>query len=106
MHRNVGEALAGLPGANAQPADLAHHFVAGATAGCRTEAITWSGRAGDRALEQFAYEDAVAHYQRAIELLEWDDPPDHSTRARLLLAERPRRTRRCLRRKGSRQPRR
>jgi tetratricopeptide (TPR) repeat protein len=87
VHRNVGDALAGLPGANAQPADLAHHFVAGATAGCRTEAITWSKRAGNRALEQFAYEDAVAHFQRAIELLEWDDPPDHSTRARLLLAE-------------------
>jgi hypothetical protein len=86
LHRRVGEALAALPGANAQPAELAHHFVAGATAGCRTQAITWSERAGARALEQFAYEDATSHFHRAIELLEWDDPPDRAARARLLLA--------------------
>jgi hypothetical protein len=66
---------------------LAHHFLAGATAGCRSEAITWSERAGLRALEQFAYEEAVTHFQQAIELLEWDDPPDRAARARLLLAE-------------------
>jgi DNA-binding SARP family transcriptional activator len=87
LHRRVGEALAGLPGAEAQPALVAHHFVAGATAGCRGEAIGWSERAGARAMEQFAFEEAVTHFQRAIELLEWDDPPDRAARARLLLAE-------------------
>jgi tetratricopeptide (TPR) repeat protein len=47
----------------------------------------WSERAGAWALEQFAYEDAAAHFRQAIELLEWDDPPDRAERARLLLAE-------------------
>jgi class 3 adenylate cyclase/tetratricopeptide (TPR) repeat protein len=87
LHRRVGEALAGLPGAEAQPAVPAHHLVAGASAGCRTQAIEWSERAGARALDQFAFEEAVTHFQRAIELLEWDHPPDHAARARLLLAE-------------------
>jgi tetratricopeptide (TPR) repeat protein len=70
-----------------QPAVLAHHFVAGAAAGCRSQAIAWSERAGASALRQFAFEEALAHIQRAIELLEWDDPPDRTARARLLLAE-------------------
>jgi class 3 adenylate cyclase/tetratricopeptide (TPR) repeat protein len=87
LHRRVGEALAGLPRAEAQTAVVAHHFVAGATAGCRGEAIAWSERAGARAMEQFAFEEAVTHFHRAIELLEWDDPPDRAARARLLLAE-------------------
>jgi len=76
----------GVPRAEAQPAVLAHHFVAGAAAGRRSEAIMWSERAGAWALEQFAYEDAVSHFHRAIELLEWNDPPDRAARARLLLA--------------------
>jgi DNA-binding SARP family transcriptional activator len=80
------ETLRGFPRAEAQPAVLAHHFVAGAAAGRRSEAIMWSERAGAWALEQFAYEDAVAHFRQAIELLEWDDPPDRAARARLLLA--------------------
>jgi DNA-binding SARP family transcriptional activator len=87
LHRRVGEALARLSGAETQPAVLAHHFVAGATAGCRSEAIVWSERAGARALQQFAFEEAVTHFQRAIELLEWDDSPDASPTA-------PRRARR------------
>jgi class 3 adenylate cyclase len=87
MHRSVGEALTGLPEAESQPAVPAQHLVAGATAGCRTQAIEWSERAGARALEQLAFEEAVTHFQRAIELLEWDDPPDRAARARLLIAE-------------------
>jgi class 3 adenylate cyclase len=75
------------PGADPQSAVLAHHFVLGATAGCRSEAIAWSERAGTRALQQFAFEEAATHFQRAIELLEWDDPPDRVARARLLLGE-------------------
>jgi tetratricopeptide (TPR) repeat protein len=38
-------------------------------------------------MEQFAFEEAVTHFHRAIELLEWDDPPNRAARARLLLAE-------------------
>jgi hypothetical protein len=38
-------------------------------------------------LRQFAFEEAVAHFRRAIELLEWDDLPDRAARARLLLAK-------------------
>lgn len=87
LHCRVGEALAGHVGADAQPATIAHHLVAGATAGCRSQAIAWSERAGTRALEQLAFEDASVHFQHAIGLLEWDDPPDRAARARLLLAE-------------------
>jgi DNA-binding SARP family transcriptional activator/tetratricopeptide (TPR) repeat protein len=85
-HQFVGTREA-IPRAEAQPAVIAHQFVAGATAGCRSEAIVWSERAGARALEQFAYEDAIEHFHQAIELLEWDDRPDRAARARLLLAE-------------------
>jgi tetratricopeptide (TPR) repeat protein len=87
LHRRVGEALVGLSGADAKPAVLAHHFVAGAAAGCRAEAVVWSERAGARAVEQFAYEEALSHFQNAIELLELEDPPDRVIRARLLLAK-------------------
>jgi DNA-binding SARP family transcriptional activator/class 3 adenylate cyclase/tetratricopeptide (TPR) repeat protein len=87
LHRRVGEALAGLPGADTQPAVLARHFVAGAAAGCRAEAVAWSERAGTRAVEQFAYEEALTHFQGAIELLDWDHLPDRAIRARLLLAK-------------------
>jgi predicted ATPase len=59
LHRRVGEALAGLPGADAQPAVPAHHLVAGAAAGCRLQAIEWSERAGARAGDQLAFEEAV-----------------------------------------------
>jgi DNA-binding SARP family transcriptional activator len=79
--------LEAIPRVEAEPAVLAHHFVAGAAAGSRSEAIAWSERAGARALQQFAFEEALAHFQRAIELLEWDDPPDRAARARLLLGE-------------------
>jgi DNA-binding SARP family transcriptional activator/class 3 adenylate cyclase len=87
LHRRVGEALVGLAGSEAKPAMLAHHFVAGATAGCRAQAVAWSERAGARAVEQFAYEEALSHFQNAIDLLEWDDPPDRVIRARLFLAK-------------------
>jgi DNA-binding SARP family transcriptional activator/class 3 adenylate cyclase len=87
LHRRIGDVLALQPGTAAEPAVLAHHFAAGVTAGCRDQAIAWSERAGALAVEQVAYEEAVIHFQRAIELLEWDDPPDRAARARLLLAE-------------------
>jgi DNA-binding SARP family transcriptional activator/class 3 adenylate cyclase len=87
LHRRVGEALVGLAGSDAKPAVLAHHFVAGAAAGCRAEAVSWSERAGALAMEQFAYEQALSHFQNAIDLLEADDPPDRVVRARLLLAK-------------------
>lgn len=48
---------------------LAYHFVQAAPLGLAQEAVTYSLRAGERAAALLAYEDAVGHYRRALEML-------------------------------------
>jgi DNA-binding SARP family transcriptional activator len=78
LHRRVAEALAGRPGA--EPAELAHHYLA---AGDRAHGIEYSLASARRALAQLAYEDAAAHYERALGAL---DASDRARRCELLLA--------------------
>jgi class 3 adenylate cyclase len=73
LHRQVAEALEDLYGADPEPhlAELAYHFAEAANAGGDPEkAIDYSVRAGARAAQQRAYEDAIAHYERALQTLE------------------------------------
>jgi tetratricopeptide (TPR) repeat protein len=49
------------------------------------KAIDYCRRAGDQARARFAYEDAVAHYQRALEMLDLLPHPDEPQRCALLL---------------------
>ena len=69
LHREVGLALEELYGADPEPhvAELAHHFFVAATTGELEKAIDYSVRAGERALELIAYEEASAHFERALQ---------------------------------------
>jgi tetratricopeptide (TPR) repeat protein len=78
LHQAVGEAIERAYGADADGhlAELSRHFAeaagsAGAGDGARdARALTYARRAGDRAMQAHAYEDAAAEYQRALHALE------------------------------------
>jgi class 3 adenylate cyclase/tetratricopeptide (TPR) repeat protein len=67
LHRRAAETLRDqFPDrAAAQPEVLAHHFT---EAGLSAPAIEYWGKAGDRALRRSAFQEAVAHLGRAIEM--------------------------------------
>ena len=67
LHRRVAEALRDqfAARAEAEPEALAHHFT---RAGVANEAIEWWGKAGDQALRRSAFQEAIAHLGKAIEL--------------------------------------
>ena len=87
VHRRIGEALEQLHVADPDPpvAELARHFIEAAPAGEADKAIEYAERAGRRAVVQLAHEDAVAHYERALEVLELSRRPDPARRLPLLL---------------------
>ena len=62
LHRRAAEALRD---ANAEPEAIAHHFTA---AGLDDQAIEWWGKAGDQALRRSAFQEAIAHLGKAIEM--------------------------------------
>jgi class 3 adenylate cyclase/tetratricopeptide (TPR) repeat protein len=68
--------------AAAQPEIIAHHY---SEAGLKTEAISYWQQAGQRAVERFANQEAIAHLTKGLELLK-DQPeiPEH-TRQELML---------------------
>ena len=67
MHRRVAEILRDRFAATAatEPEVLAHHFT---QAGMIEVAIEWWGKAGDQALRRSAFEEAIAHLGKAIEM--------------------------------------
>jgi class 3 adenylate cyclase/tetratricopeptide (TPR) repeat protein len=67
---------------------LAHHWArASAPAADAARAVDYASRAGDRALQQLAHDEAVAYYRQAIELLDVaDGPPDTARRGELFIA--------------------
>ncbi len=94
LHRRVGEVLQALHGGDPEPhlAALADHFFQAATSGDVDTAIDYSTRAAQRAVRLLAYEEAAAHFARALELLDLkaasdDDGRDRTVqRCELLLA--------------------
>ncbi len=72
VHRRVGEALETeyRNRLDEVVSQLGHHFAAG---GHREKALKYSIRAGDRARELYANEEAIAYYQRALELAESEE---------------------------------
>ncbi|HLA18523.1 MAG TPA: adenylate/guanylate cyclase domain-containing protein, partial [Dehalococcoidia bacterium] len=88
LHRQIGEVLEGLYGANPEPhlAELAYHFFEGAQGGDVDKAIDYASRAGERATALLAYEEASGHYETALQALEAKDKPDGAQRCELLLA--------------------
>jgi len=69
QHRAVGEAIGEMHRADLTPhlAELAHHFREGAEV---EKAIDYSIRAGKAAGKTFAFEEAVAQWQMALEVME------------------------------------
>jgi class 3 adenylate cyclase len=88
LHRQIGEVLEKLHGDNLEPhlAELAYHFSESAQGGDVDKAIDYATRAGERATSLTAYEDAVGHYQTALQALDVKDKPDEVQRCELLLA--------------------
>ena len=85
LHRSAIEALEALYGDEPGPhlAELAHHAIAGSEFG---KAVDYARRAGDRALENLAYEEAARLYETALDALAFAEPDDETTRCELLLS--------------------
>ena len=88
LHRQIGEVLEELHGADLEShlPQLAYHFFEGAQGGDVDKAIDYATRAGERALDLLAYEEAVGHYETALQALELKDKPEEESRCELLLA--------------------
>jgi class 3 adenylate cyclase len=67
LHRHIAEILRDrfADRAAAEPEVLAHHFT---QAGMTDPAIEWWGKAGDQALRRSAFQEAISHLGKAIEL--------------------------------------
>ena len=67
LHRRVAEILRDRFAATAaaEPEALAHHFT---QAGITDAAIEWWGKAGDQALRRSAFQEAISHLGKAIEM--------------------------------------
>ena len=67
LHRRVAEILRDrfADTAAAEPEMVAHHFT---QAAMTDEAIEWWGKAGDQALRRSAFQEAIAHLGKAIEM--------------------------------------
>jgi tetratricopeptide (TPR) repeat protein len=85
LHRSIGEAIEAGGASDADLAALAHHFFEAAPGGDVDRAIEACVQAAQRADRLFAYDEAVRHYQRALEALELQHPPDEARRCDLKL---------------------
>jgi class 3 adenylate cyclase len=87
LHRRIGEKLEALYAANPGPhlAELAHHFFEAAPGGDVGKAVDYAVRAGERAHELAAYEEAVGHYGRALQALDLRPEQDAAQHCDLLL---------------------
>jgi len=72
LHSRAGDALVSVHCAHPELAlsRIAHHYYAAAALGNYDKAVIYALRAADSAVRIYAYEDALLHYDRAIETLE------------------------------------
>jgi hypothetical protein len=66
--------------------ELAHHFYMGAALADSDKAVKYAYAAGDRALRVLAFEEAVGHFRRGLEVAELYGEHDMSTKCDALLA--------------------
>jgi class 3 adenylate cyclase/predicted ATPase len=87
VHRRVGETMRDqLPEwANAEPEIVAHHFT---QAGLSAPAVEWWSKAGELAMRRSAYAEAIAHFERALQLVDGlgEGPGQQRSRLRLQIA--------------------
>ena len=88
LHRQIGETLERLHADNLEPhlSDLAHHFFQAAPGGDVEKAIGYASRAGDRASDLLAYEEAASQYDLALQAVELEEKPDEERRCEILLS--------------------
>ncbi len=85
LHRRAAKAIeAQVADTEAMVFDLAHHWAEAAIDGDRAVAVTWTERAGRKAMRLHAYEDGRRWYGRALELGE--GVLDEVARCRLMTA--------------------
>ena len=72
LHSRAGDALVSVHAAHVERAlsRIAHHYHEAAALGNTDKAVTFALRAADSAVRLHAYEDALQHYDHAIEILE------------------------------------
>jgi transcriptional regulator with XRE-family HTH domain/tetratricopeptide (TPR) repeat protein len=91
LHCRVGNALEDLHASNLAPVygDLARHFFSARIVANLNKAITYATKAGEQAMRQLAWESAVGHFQRAVEIVEAhpDIDPAHLCEALLALGD-------------------
>src|SRR5690242_13033741 len=87
LHRQIGLALEAhyRHDLASHLAELAHHFVRAAPAGDVTRAASYAQRAGRQAMALLAFEDAAAHFEQALQVLDLQDAPDDALRCDLWL---------------------
>jgi class 3 adenylate cyclase len=87
LHLKIGRVLEELSRGDpdAPLSEIAHHLALAAPLGDVEEACNYLIRAGDRASSLLAYEEAAAHYGRALELLGTTEEPSAERRCELLL---------------------
>ena len=88
LHRRIAEAIERVHSHRLDEhlSELAHHFAQATVGGDVSRAVDYSARAGDRALAQLAHDEAARYYRQALDLLDADEAPADSRRARLLVA--------------------
>jgi class 3 adenylate cyclase/tetratricopeptide (TPR) repeat protein len=84
-HRTVAHALAERTQEGERLPELARHFSEAAPLGEMDQAVHWCRLAGDSAQRELAFEEAAAHYERALLALELVEQPDPETTCDLLL---------------------
>jgi class 3 adenylate cyclase len=86
LHRRLGGILEELYAEHAEShlAELARHFGEAAPGGDVEKAIDYARRAGERAFDQLAFEEAAEHFRRALQALGHDGIPRDAARCRLL----------------------
>jgi class 3 adenylate cyclase len=87
LHRQIGEALEKLYATNIDThlPELAHHFYQAAPGGDVQKAIDYATRAGVRALELYAWEEAAGHYERALQAMDLIGTAGEQERFELLM---------------------
>jgi len=89
LHRTIAELLEAAPATgdpDARLADLAYHWFECASTGSANKAVEACRRAGDRAMERLAYEEAGDLYAMALQALDAVDEVDPDETAALHLA--------------------
>lgn len=89
LHRGIAEALEAIhdDGLDTHIASLAYHTIQAGPEGDHVRAIGYASRAGLRALDQLAYEEAARWFREALAALDRQDDPRTRCELRIMLGD-------------------